>query len=215
MDENKEKSDNEERDHIPGIADEIIEKAVNRERGLFTKSDREFLFGLKRYDYEQSAINKRRDIRNRLQEGVKDLQLLRKMTPEERAKFFDTIEKGVLHESVANFIAFLYSGLNGSTIAIEQMVESGLFKAERGGVAGYEGGARNVDVTIDLTIEYDADEIYQRFKNSGGDGLTPAEIGVLVREGRLSANEYDELAWNEEERPRNTPAETTDQWYFD
>jgi hypothetical protein len=201
--------------HIMGIVDEFYEQAVNRERGLFTKSDREFLLGGKEYDYEQSAINKRRDIRNRLQEGVTDLQFLQKITPSERAKFFKSIDKGALHESVATFIAFLYSGLNGNVEAIEQIVESALFKAERGGVEGYEGGARDVDVSIDLIREYDANEIYRRFKRSGGDDLTPAEIGVLVREGRLSPEEYEQLAWGEDERPRNTPAETTDQWYFD
>lgn len=201
-------------DHIMGIVDELYEQAVDRERGLFTKSDREFLLGLKEYDYEQSSINKRRDIRNRLNEGISDLQFLKNISPSERAKFFKSIDKGVLHESAATFIAFLYSGLNGNVEVIEQIVESGLFKAERGGVKGYEGGARDVDVTIDLVLEYDANEIYRRFKNSGGDDLTPAEIGVIVREGHLSAEEYEQLEWSEEEKPRNTPAERADQWYF-
>ncbi len=200
--------------HIMGIVDELYEQAVDRERGLLTVSDREFLLGRKEYDYEQSSINKRRDIRNRLHEGITDLQFLQKISPSERTKFFKSIDKGVLHESAATFIAFLYSGLNGNVEAIEQIVESGLFKAERGGIEGYEGGARNVDVTIDLVLEYDVDEIYDRFKRSDGDNLTPAEIGVLVREGRLSPEEYEQLEWGEEERPRNVPAETTDQWYF-
>lgn len=199
--------------HIGRIIDDIHSRIIDRERGLFTKTDREFLLGRKEYDYEQSAINKRRDIRNRLEDGILDLQLLPYIAASERSKFFDNFDKGELHESIARLMVFLYSGLDGNTEAIEQMIESGIFKAERGGVEGFEGGARDVEVSIELTLEYDVDEIYQRFKRGYGDDLTPAEIGVLVREGRLSPEDYEDLSWEAGERPRNTPATPTDQWY--
>lgn len=199
---------------IPSIIDELQQDIVDRERGVFTQSDREFLLGMKQYEYDQSAINKRRDIRNRLYNGLLDLQLLERVPSSEREKLFSQIERGQLHESVAVLISFIYGGLGGNLEAIEQMVKSGIFKAERGGVEGYQGGARDVDVDIDLTQEFDVEEIYQRFMQGVREDLTPAEIGVLVREGRLDPEDYESLAWSDEERPRNTPA-STEQWYHD
>lgn len=200
---------------ISSTINAIVEKMVDRDRGLFTTSDREFLLGVKDYEHQQSAINKRRDIRDRLYAGLFDLQLLANVDPTERDKLFGKIDRGELHESISVLIAFVYSGLDGNIEAIEQMIRSGIYKAERGGVEGYGGGARDVEVTIDITREYDVEEIYARFEHGSSDDLTPAEIGVLVREGRLDPDDYKRLAWDDDERPRNKPAETTDQWYLD
>lgn len=200
---------------IDSTLDDLLEEVVDRDRGLFTTSDREFLLGVKEYEYEQSAINKRRDIRDRLYSGLLDLQLLANVDPSERDKLFDSLDQAELHESISVLIAFVYSGLGGNIEAIEQMIRSGIYKAERGSIEGFGGGARDVEVNIDVTREYDVEEIYARFERNSGDNLTPAEIGVLVREGRLDPDDYEQLAWDSDERPRNAPAETSDQWYFD
>jgi hypothetical protein len=199
---------------IDSVIKQLQQRHLGRDRGLFTTTDREFLLGIKQYDHEQSKINKRRDIRNRVQDGFIDLQLLERISNSDREKIFSQIESGELHESIARLIAFVYTGLDGNTAAIEQMIESGLFKAERGDITGYGGGAKDVDVDIDLKFEYDVDEIYQRFKRGYTDDLTPAQIGVLVREGRLDAEDYEKLSWDEDERPRNTPAANREQWYW-
>ena len=103
---------------LKGLQKEILE----RKRGIFTQSDREFLLGMKNYGHEQSIINKRRDIRNRVISGFLDLQLLRIISEPDRSKLFSQMEKGDIHESVAVFISFIYSGLDGNIDAIEQMV---------------------------------------------------------------------------------------------
>jgi hypothetical protein len=209
-DEGEEESDE---SGLEAVLKGLQQEVLDRKRGIFTQSDREFLLEMKQYKHEQSVINKRRDIRDRVKSGFLDLQLLRLISESDRSDIFSQIDKGDIHESVAVFISFIYSGLGGNTDAIEQMVESGLFKAERGGVRGYAGGARNVEVDINLEREYDAEAIYQRLQRGYGDTLTPAEIGVLVREGKLGADEHEELRWKEDERPFNMPAANRDQWY--
>ena len=214
-DPNDEDEDVEGDPDIETVLNQLHQEILERERGLLTRTDREFLVGIKEYEHDQSAINKRRDIRTRVCSGLLDLQLLGRVSDTDRERIFSQIDKGDIHESIAVLIAFTYSGLDGNTRAIEQMVESGLFKAERGGIEGYQGGAKDVNVDIDLTLEYDVEQIYDRFKEGRGDDLTPAEIGVLVREGRLDPEDYKELSWREDERPRNTPAANREQWYWD
>jgi hypothetical protein len=213
-DSEEQNDDDAERSGIDSVIEQLQQRHLGRDRGLFTTTDREFLLGIKQYDHEQSKINKRRDIRSRIGDGLIDLQLLDRISNSDRDKIFSQLEHGEIHESIARLVAFVYTGLDGNTSAIEQMVESGLFKAERGGITGYSGGARDVDVTINLTLEYDVEDIYQRFERGYSDYLTPAEIGVLVREGRLKPEDYEELSWDENERPRNTPAADREQWYW-
>jgi len=207
--------DESEESGLEAVLKELQKEILDRKRGIFTQSDREFLLGMKKYEHEQSVINKRRDIRNRVKSGFLDLQLLRIISESDRSNIFSQMDKGGVHESVAVFISFIYSGLDGNIDAIEQMVESGLFKAEQGGVRGYAGGAKNVEVDISLEREYDAEAIYQRLQRGYGDSLTAAEIGVLVREGKLDADEHEELRWEEDDRPFNMPAANRDQWYRD
>jgi hypothetical protein len=57
----------------------------------------------------------------------------------------------------------------------------------------YGGGVLNVDVTIDVKQDYDSEEIYERFKETGGSDLTPAEVGVLVRDGKIGTEEMEAL----------------------
>lgn len=191
------------------------EPNTDRDRGIFTKTDRQFVLGQKDYEYQQSSINKRRDIRNRVYNSFLDFQFLPHVAESERDKLFSEIESRELHESVSDLISFLYGGIDGNIWAIEEMVESGLWKAEIGGIDGYQGGARNVEVDIELTFEHDVNEIYRRFKQTGGHDLTPAEIGVLVREGRLDPEEYEQLEWDDEERPLNAATGRASWWYHD
>jgi hypothetical protein len=191
------------------------EPATDRKRGLFTESDRQFLLGNKEYEHQQSSINKRRDIRNRIHHTFLDFQFLRYLSESERDKLFSEIESRELHHSVSDLIAFIYGGTDGNIQAIEEMVKSGLSKAEIGGLDGYQGGARNVGVDIELIFEHEVEEIYKRFKQTGGRDLTPAEIGVLVREGRLNPDDYEQLAWDEEERPLNVAADRVSWWYHE
>lgn len=197
-------------------AEEIFsEPETDRTRGLFTESDRQFLLGEKEYEYEQSSINKRRDIRNRIHHTFLDFKFLRYLSESERDKLFSELDLREVHEGVSDLIAFVYAGTDGNVHAIEEIVKSGLSKAEVGGFAGYKGGVRNVEVDIELTFEHDVEEIYKRFKQTGGRDLTPAEVGVLVREGRLDPDEYEQLVWDEEERPLRSGTSPMSWWYYE
>jgi hypothetical protein len=118
-----------------------------------------------------------------------------------------------LHDSFAALVSFIYSGLNGNVQAIEEMVEAGILRAELRGFDEHQGGARSVEVDIDITFEHDVEEIYERYKRGEGDELSPAEIGVLVREGRLGPEDYENLSWDEDERPLNPRIANVSWWH--
>lgn len=197
------------------MAKEQIRSAIERVRAIFTKSDREFLFGEKTYDNEQSERNRWRNIRSRVVNALVDLQLLRLVPSEQREKILSEIEHGWLHEGIAHLIAFVYNGLGKDVEALEQMVESGVLKAELHQPRDDERPVEGVEVEIDLTHGYDVEHIYDKFQQVGGRGLTPSEIGVLVREGKISSDEVGQLAWTEDQRRREIARRSDTPWYHD
>lgn len=161
-------------------------------RGIFTSSDRKFLFDEKEYDYKESEINKRRDIRKRVKNSIFDLQLLPIFSKSEREKLFSELDSEQLEESISSFLTFVYDSVGGNIESIEPIIEESIYRAEQNSVATQSRRIKNVDVNIDITYEEDIDEIYKRFMSEQKDDLTPAEIGVLVQEGRLKLSNNDE-----------------------
>lgn len=171
------------------VADQWDEK-YDRPRGLLTDTDRRFLWGIKEYEHEQTASHRRRQIRERVEHGILDLFYTTMLEEADRNQVFEALEEaesGSLESAVGSFIEFLYLGLDKDREAIENMVSHGIHNAESepGRYGPYEGGIKEVNVDIEVDFAYDADEIYERYQSESAYQLTPAEIGVLVREGML------------------------------
>lgn len=216
LDDDKDLNDpdsDEEASAIYRMAKKQIRSAIERNRAIFTKSDREFLFGKKTYDNEQSERNRWRNIRSRSVNAFIDLQLLRLVPPEQREKLLGEIDHGWLHEGVAQLIAFVYNGLGKDVEALEQMVKSGVLKAEIHEPRDDEHLIEDVEVEIDLAHGYDVAHIYEKFQKVGGKELTPSEIGVLVREGKISGDEVKQLAWTEDQRRMEIARRSDSPWY--
>lgn len=169
-----------------------------RPRGMLTDTDRQFLWGLKSYEDSPAGLSHRRtDIRNRVVNGVLDLSYLSMMELEQREQIFETLEQetvgGSLRDTVASFIEFLYFGLEGDTEWLEESIAMGVYNglAEVEGVDSY--GGREVTVDIDVKSGYNIDRLLQQLRDGQGHTLSPTEIGVLVREGLLSADDIEEL----------------------
>lgn len=172
-----------------------------RPRGLLSHTDREFLVGLKDYKHEQSEANRRQDIRERVAHGLRDFLLLWwLMDDQELVKVFaDLHEKQDLNDSLGATLAFMYRGLDRDEVRLERIVEEGVYAADNMDKKGrWAGDTDSVDVTIDIERNPDLNAIYDRFRHGDSAQLTPTEIGILVRAGKIESDELGEL---EAEKP--------------
>jgi hypothetical protein len=83
--------------------------------GILTESEREFLKGNKEYSSDKTESNKRRNIRERVCQSLKDFELLADELPkDDRREIFDQLcNESESHgaDEVASVIEFLYKGL--------------------------------------------------------------------------------------------------------
>jgi hypothetical protein len=178
------------------------EEKHERPRGIFTDTDRRFLWGLKNYKNEETSINRRKEIRNRASNGIQDLFYLSMLEQRDRKRVFEQLEEetepGALHSAISTLIEFVYLGIGNDKDQLEEMISLGVNRAEDTSDASglYQGGVKEVTVDIDIDYEYDAEAIYQRFQEGEGYRLTPAEIGVLVKQGMLGAEDLDEMRYD-------------------
>jgi len=171
-------------------------RVEERPRGILSHTDREFLVGLKDYKHEQSEANRRQDIRERVGNGLRDFLLLWwLMDEQELAKISaDLHEKQILNDSLAATIAFIYRGLDRDETRLGRIVEEGVYAADNMDKSGrWAGDTESVSVTIDIERNPDLNSIYNRFKRGEGAQLTPTEIGILVRAGKIDPDELDGL----------------------
>lgn len=174
-----------------------------RPRGLLSHDDRLFVAGLKEFEWSQSESNARRRVIDRIVNGFVDFSLLRWLDQSEGEDVLEELGEDDLHRLVANLLTFVYQASGKDADALSSMVEAGVLHGENSqlgkgpskanAVHPHSGGASSVDVTIQIERNPDVERIYQQFQENGGDSLTPKEIGVLVREGRLEAGDLHEL----------------------
>lgn len=182
---------------VRSLIDDEWEERHERPRGILTDTDRRFLWGIKQYEHQQTASNRRNSMRERVRHGILDLFFMTMLEDGDRNRVFEALEDtdpGSLESAVSSFIRFLYLGLDRDKTAIEGMVEHGIHNAETPKGSGvYQGGVKEVNVNIEIDYDYDAEEIYERYQSGGDYRLTPAEIGVLVREEMLDEDDLELL----------------------
>lgn len=174
-----------------------------RPRGLLSHDDRLFVAGMKEFEWQQSESNARRRVIERVTQGFVDFSMLRWLEQREAEEVLEELGEDDLHRWVADLVTFVYQATGGDADALSSMIEAGVLHGEntelgKGPAQGntvhpHSGGASNVDVSIQIERNPDVERIYDQFQEGGGDDLTPKEIGVLVREGRLDADDLEEL----------------------
>ena len=125
------------------------------------------------------------------------------MDDQELAKVFaDLHGKQNLNDSLGAAIAFMYRGLDRDEARLERIVEEGVYAADNMDKSGrWAGDTESVDVTIDIERNPDLDAIYDRFRHGNTTQLTPTEIGILVRAGKIEPDKLDELKAEKPEFP--------------
>lgn len=170
-------------------------KPIDRPRGILSPTDRDYLCGLKEYSHDQTKLNRKQSIRERIIEGLRDFDLLWLLLDEsEREKIIDTFETEELDTSFSSMVTFMYLGLGRDTDRIQNIIEEGIYHGVNyDGSGRWSGGANEVSVNIDIDRHPDVDKLYARFKNGKEDQLTSAEIGTLVQAGKLDAEDLKAL----------------------
>jgi len=165
----------------------------DRPRGILSPTDRDYLSGLKEYAQPQTDANRRQDIRERVKNGLKDFVLLWMLLErEEREKIFDDLGEEETDEVIEFMLAFAHLGLERDMARMEERVQRGVLAAENADkLSRSSGRATNVDVSIDVEYDPDIEKLYERFEK--GKELTDAEVGILVRSGRLEGDDIVKL----------------------
>lgn len=191
-------------DALQATIAEDWEERYKRPRGILTDTDRQFLWGVKEYPHQTTEANRRQDIRQRVENGILDLGYLDKIDPGDRGRIIGDLREdtgvGEFHSAVATLIEFLYLGLGGDSNAvdtIEDMVQSGVLHGAETGGKEFLRSEEVGDVTVTIEIERvpDADELYRKYKESDADSLSSTEIGILVRAGKLTPEDLEDLDW--------------------
>lgn len=175
-----------------------------RPRGLLSHDDRLFVAGMKEFEWQQSESNARRRVIERIANGFLDFNLLRWLSQPEGEDVLEELGEDDLHRAVASLITFVYQASGRDADALSSIIESGVLHGENtelgkgpakpNSMHPHSGGASSVDVSIQIDRNPDVNRIYEQYQENGGGSLTPKEIGVLVREGRLDAKDLDNLS---------------------
>lgn len=185
---------------IAEMMEERWEEEWERPRGMLTDTDRRYLWDIVEYAHRQSVSERRSEIRERVVNGILDLFYLTTLEDRDQEMIIDELLEegsGEVYDAVSTLIEFLYLGFDKDLQEIEQIVSHGIHGAEGGGSSPYEGGVKEVSVEIDIDWDWDAQAILERYESGEGYRLTPAEIGVLVREGLLDEEDIWELSRGE------------------
>lgn len=171
-------------------------RVEKRPRGILSHTDREYLCGLKDYEHKQTEANRRQDIRERIRYGLEDFRLLWwLLNDNDRGIVFEKLdEAGSLDDSLSAAIAFLFLGIDRDIPYLEAIIEDGIYAGANYDKSGqWAGDVEAVNVSIDIDRNPDVEAIYEQFQEGNADQLTPTEVGVLVRAGKIEPDELEEL----------------------
>ena len=173
-----------------------------RQNALFTHAQRKFLWRSPPPNSAARESELRGEIEHRLVETFRDFMLLSLFPDDKRTDAFDTLGRAQLKDSLASLVRFVYLGTDRDQEFLESTVERAVWGAELAEttpIGPYHGGVKNVDVEINVDRYEDPEEIYQRYERDPDD-LTPGEIGILVRVGKIEPEDLEQLALDPEEK---------------
>lgn len=168
---------------------------TDRERGILSTADREYLLGEVEMSHEQSKRNAEARIRRRITDGIVDFDLfLHHLERTDRRQIFEqaTTDEAVV-DGLTAMLAFAYIGLKEQGIDFERV----LVPAVRGAEEAYavEQSATNVTVDVDFDVETTVNTTLEGIDDriAAGDPVTPRELFSLVIEGGRDVANHDRI----------------------
>lgn len=185
---------------------QCTEHPRDRDQGLLTYDDREYLFGEKDVTKESEAQLRHR-MRNRIENGMLDFELLLyHLNDHDYQIIFDNMldlsqsaksRRAEFHHSSGFALAFLYYGITEYTnVNFGQLVENAIeIMGKRRPKTADNGHTRYPIASVDIDINWEEaispDHALERLRN--GEVLTDREIGTLVRQGDLTEEDWQRL----------------------
>jgi len=148
----------------------------NRPRGMLTPKDRELLRGEIEYKHQQQYSNRRRDIRERIANGLLDFNAIQySLQDKDRKLIFQDpataagVDDPLLPESIRSMFYWTYLGLREQNYDFEGLLVKAIEQAEEDFARKYWGESVEATVRfdIDVTRTYDIDDLITAVENGG------------------------------------------------
>ncbi|MFP9192809.1 hypothetical protein [Natronosalvus vescus] len=167
-----------EMDELKGLAYD-----PDRERGILTPSDREFLLGRKTDYTDHSKKQKRNRIRRRIRNAILDFSIIfDHLDDRDRETVFDPEdeERDAYTQGIVDMLALLHLGTMGYSTPFKDMLSQGVYKAEQE-LAGSDYRMVNVYFNVDPVGQIDVDEVIDKLERGRFNELTDEELRAFVR----------------------------------
>ncbi|WP_458209288.1 hypothetical protein [Haladaptatus sp. NG-SE-30] len=157
--------------------------SADRDRGILTPSDREYLIGRKSDYTEHSKKQKRNRIRRRLRNAILDFTILfEHLEDRDRETVFnpDDDARDAYTQGITDMLAFLHLGTMGYYTPFKDMLAEGVNKAEQE-LAGSDYRMVTVDFNVDPVGQIDVDEVIDKLEFGDFEEITDEELRAFVR----------------------------------
>jgi hypothetical protein len=164
-------------------ADDALAYAADRDRGILTPSDREFLLGRKTDYTEHSKKQKRNRIRRRLRNAILDFTILfDHLEDRDRETVFNPEDEAreAYTRGIVDMLGFLHLGTMGYYVPFKDMLGQGVNRAEQK-LAGSDYRMVTVDFNVDPVGQIDVDDVVDRLESERFDEVTDEELRAFVR----------------------------------
>lgn len=155
----------------------------DRDRGILTPSDREFLLGRKTDYTDHSKKQKRNRIRRRIRNAILDFTIVfEHLDDRDRETVFDPEdeERDAYTRGIVDMLALLHLGTMGYSTPFKDMLAQGVYKAEQE-LAGSDYRMVNVYFNVDPVGQIDVDEVIDKLERGRFDEITDEELRAFVR----------------------------------
>ena len=157
--------------------------ATDRERGILTPSDREFLVGTKTDYTDHSKKQKRNRIRRRLRNAILDFTILfEHLEDRDRETVFNPEDdsREAYTQGIIDMLGFLHLGTMGYHVPFKHMLGQGVNQAEQK-LAGSDYRMVTVDFNVDPVGQIDVADVVAKLDDSSFDEVTDEELRAFVR----------------------------------
>lgn len=160
---------------------------TDRQRGILSKADREFLLGKKDDLEEQSKRNTRQRIRNRIKHGIRDFHLiLRHLDTGENETISEYISRGnEIYQGLVAIVAFAFRLASHADIDRNEVVKKAILSNQP--------FASDVRVQIDYDVDPPIHPEYLSRQIHSGELPDPQSIGTAIGYGSLDQDDIDKL----------------------
>jgi hypothetical protein len=177
------------------------ERHLERDRGMLTKKDREYLLGEQPDINEHTETQKRHRIRKRVRNALLDFPLLRHMQTRDRNLIFEDLNVGEdgpsgdvdLYYSIVDMIQFAYIGLKEQDADAKRPVASAIWNVESVFPQMYEDEWVDVevDITVDIKESVDLEAAIEKLRRE--QDITSGEAWALLDAGRITPDEFKQI----------------------